>query len=140
LKHAPIILIEDDQDDIQVFTDVVRGLNVKNEIKWFPTTDSAFLYLLSTKETAFLIFCDINLPGKNGIDFKRDIDNDPELRTRSIPFLFYSAEAKRKDIKEAYTKMAIQGFFKKENSHSIKKSMLKKIFDYWMLCQHPTDK
>jgi CheY-like chemotaxis protein len=138
-KRAPIILIEDDQDDIDVFTDVVRQLNVKNEIKWFPNTERAFTYLSSTKETAFLIFCDINLPGKNGIEFKRDLDTDPELRTRSIPFLFYSTAANQDDVDEAYAEMAIQGFFKKEVSHARKKSMLKTIFDYWLLCKHPND-
>src|SRR6185369_12474691 len=105
-KRATIILIEDDQDDIDVFTDVVRQLNVKNEIKWFPDTNSALSYLISAKETAFLIFCDINLPGKNGIAFKRDIDKDPELRKRSIPFLFYSTAANQSDIDEAYAEMA----------------------------------
>ena len=138
-KRGPIIIIEDDENDIGIFKEVARHLDVTNEIKWFANTDSALLYLLSTKETAFLIFCDVNLPGKNGIDFKRSIDNDPELRRRSIPFLFYSTSGKRKDIHEAYTKMSIQGFFKKEKSLSERKSMLKKIFDYWVLCKHPND-
>jgi CheY-like chemotaxis protein len=138
-KRGSIIIIEDDEADIKIFTEVVRQLKVENEIKWFSNTDSALLYLSSTKETAFLIFCDINLPGKNGIDFKRDIDNDPELRTRSIPFLFYSAAAEQEDVDEAYTQMAIQGFFKKQNSLAGRMSTLKIIFNYWKTCKHPND-
>jgi CheY-like chemotaxis protein len=138
-KYGPIVLIEDDEDDIKIFTEIVRELKIENEIKWFSDTNKAFTYLLSTEEKIFMIFCDINLPGKNGLDFKRDIDASPELRKKSIPFIFYSTVARVSDVNEAYTKMTVQGFFKKENSHAEIKATLQKIFDYWMLCKHPND-
>jgi CheY-like chemotaxis protein len=136
-KYGMIMIIEDDEDDKELFEKVVRELGIKNEIKWFIETNSAFSFLSSTEEDIFLIFCDINLPGKNGIDFKRDVDENPELRKKSIPFLFFSTAASQKNIDEAYTEMVVQGFFKKEFSYDRMKEMLRTIFDYWTLCKHP---
>lgn len=136
-QNGPIVIIEDDQDDMEIFTSVVRELNLQNDIIWFPDTSSAYAHLLTTDKIVFLIFCDINLPGKNGIDFKRDIDKHPELRKKCIPFLFYSTVARQSDVNEAYTEMTVQGFFKKQNTYSEIKAMLQKIFDYWTICKHP---
>jgi CheY-like chemotaxis protein len=138
-KHGPLVIIEDDEDDIKIFTEVVRELKIKNEVKWFTHTDAAFSYLMSTEDKIFVIFCDINLPGKNGLDFKRDIDCNPELRKKSIPFIFYSTVARESDVNAAYINMTVQGFFKKGNSHDEIKNTLQIIFDYWMLCKHPND-
>lgn len=136
-KSGTIILVEDDIDDKQFFADVVKELGIKNELIWLENTDEAFHFLKATKKSIFIIFSDINLPGKNGLELKREIDADPKLRKKSIPFVFYSTSAHQKDINEAYTEMTIQGFFKKENDIAETRRNLKLIFDYWMLCKKP---
>ena len=136
-KSGPIIIIEDDADDKEIFESIVRDLNINNEIVWFIEAKSAFSFLKTTNKKVFLIFCDINLPGKNGIEFKRDIDNDPELRKKGIPFVFLSTQANQNDINEAYLKMTVQGFFKKGNNYNEMKAMLKNIFEYWKNSLHP---
>lgn len=136
-KNGPIVIIEDDPDDKEMLESIVRELGVKNEIKWFPETQSAFQFLSETTESVFLIFCDINMPGKNGIEFKRDIDANPRLRKKSIPFLFLSTQANQRDVNQAYTEMTVQGFFKKASRYGEAKEMLRNIFDYWSSCQHP---
>jgi CheY-like chemotaxis protein len=136
-KQGLIVLVEDDTDDMEIFAEVIKDLHVDNEIIWLPNTESAFTFLQTNENNVFIIFCDINLPGKNGLEFKRDIDNDPELRKKSIPFVFYSTAAKQDDVNEAYTQMTVQGFFKKESTYSGMKSLMKIIFDYWEHCKHP---
>lgn len=136
-KSGPIIIIEDDADDKEIFESIVKDLNIKNEIIWFIETKSAFSFLKNTGKKVFLIFCDINLPGKNGIEFKRDIDADMELRKKSIPFVFLSTQASQNDIEEAYINLTVQGFFKKGNDYNQMKIMLKNIFEYWKSSLHP---
>jgi len=136
-KTGMILLIEDDIDDKQFFEDIVRDLGFKNEIKWFENTDDAFQFLITSKKPIFIIFSDINLPGQNGLEFKFKIDNDPKLRKRSIPFIFYSTSAFQKDVNEAYTKMTVQGFFKKGTDHKETAQIIKLILDYWTLCKNP---
>jgi len=136
-KSGPIILIEDDKDDRAFLESTLKQLGVRNKLVWFDNINEGYDYLLQTEESIFLIFSDINLHGKNGLEFKRKIDSTPELRKKSIPFVFYSTSAHQRDINEAFTQMTVQGFFKKgldiqESSH-----IMKVIIDYWTLCKHP---
>ena len=138
-KYGPIVIIEDDEDDKELFEIVVRELGIKNEIRWFTETRSASTFLSETTDVVYLIFCDINLPGKNGIEFKKDVDANPELRRKSIPFLFYSTIANQESVNKAYIEMTVQGFFKKQSSYSEMKGMLRRIFEYWEICRHPNN-
>ena len=136
-KSGPIVLVEDDLDDRDLFESAVEELNLGNKIVWFPETESAMEFLNTTNKRVFIIFCDINLPGKNGLEFKKDIDADPELRKKSIPFVFFSTNTNQKDVNEAYQEMVVQGFFKKPNGYVSLKAMLSNILMYWQTCKHP---
>lgn len=136
-KTGPIIIVEDDIDDRAFLQSVFNKLNIINEIIWFEDTNQAYSFLLTTTRPIFVIFSDINLPGKNGLEFKRAIDNNLKLRKKSIPFVFYSTIANQKDVNEAYTEMTVQGFFKKGQDTAETEKIIKTIFDYWTLCRHP---
>src|SRR6187402_3045725 len=113
MKSGPIIVLEDDADDHDILEAVLEDLNITNKIVWFTRADEAFDYLNSTSDQPFIIFSDVNLPGQNGLEFKRRIDAHPYLREKSIPFVFYSTAANEQIIKEAYTERTVQGFFQK---------------------------
>ena len=91
-KNGPIIIIEDDMDDRHILSDALSDAGVLNELIFFENGPDAFEYLKSSSSQPFLIFCDVNLPRQNGIEFKREMDADPELRAMSIPFIFYMTE------------------------------------------------
>jgi CheY-like chemotaxis protein len=136
-KSGLLVIVEDDIDDREFLGSVFHKIGIKNEIMWFGKTDDALSFLLTTTRYIFIIFSDINLPGKNGLEFKRTIDSTPKLRKKSIPFVFYSTAANQKDINEAYTNMTVQVFFKKGMDTSETEMIMKIIFDYWTLCKHP---
>lgn len=136
-KTGPILIIEDDKEDKDILQDVLKDLGVKNTIVWMENTEKAYEYLEKVTEAMFIIFCDINLPGKNGLELKERIDHSPELRKKSIPFIFYSTSARQKDVNDAYNKMTIQGFFQKSNDYNEMKKVIKLILDYWTTCKHP---
>ena len=140
MKHGPIILIEDDADDKDVFQDILKDLKVFNPVVWFKSCDEAFSYLKATAEQPFIIFCDVNLPGLSGIECKRQIDDDKELRKKSIPFVFCSTSVDQKTVDEAYTKMTVQGYFQKKNTYTELKETIKLIVAYWEECKHPNTK
>lgn len=136
-KTGPILIIEDDKEDKEILEEVLRDLNVKNPIIWMENTSEAYNYLCNVKESMFIIFCDINMPGKNGLELKLKIDENEELRKKSIPFIFYSTSANQKDVNDAYSKMTIQGFFQKGSDYNEMKKVIKLILDYWNLCKQP---
>jgi two-component SAPR family response regulator len=88
-KSGPIIIVDDDVDDKSLLEEVLKELGLSNNIIWFVTADPAFEFLKTTSEQPFLIFSDVNLPGKNGIEFKREIDEDKQLRKKV--FRLYSS-------------------------------------------------
>lgn len=136
-SSGPIIVVEDDIDDEALFNEILKELSIPNKAIWFSSTEAAFHYLKTTTEKPFIIFSDVNLPGENGIEFKRRIDGDKQLRQKSIPFVFYSTFVDQRAVNEAYTQMTVQGFFKKGSSYSEIKSEIKLILDYWLICEHP---
>jgi CheY-like chemotaxis protein len=140
MKSGPIILIDDDGDDKDVFQDILKDLKVSNPVIWFQNCDDAFSYLKTTSDQPFIIFCDLNLPGLPGIECKRQIDEDKELRKKSIPFVFCSTTVDQKTVNEAYTQMTVQGFFQKKNTYSELKETIRLIVAYWEECKHPNSK
>jgi two-component SAPR family response regulator len=136
-QNAPVVIVEDDVDDIGILIDIFKDLGITNKIISFQNSEEAFNFLKTTPEQPFIIISDVNITPQNGIEFKRRIDNDAELRRKSIPFVFYSTSVNQKAVNEAYTKMTVQGFFKKSNSYDSVKADIKLVFDYWKLCKHP---
>jgi CheY-like chemotaxis protein len=136
-KSGPIVVIEDDLDDQEIVTMIVTEIGIKNEMVFFSNAQGAFQFLKSTLEQPFIILCAINLPGMDGLELKRQVDEDHELRQKCVPFIFFSTAATKDVVTEAFTEMNIQGFFEKSNKLEELRSSLKTILDYWKLCRHP---
>lgn len=132
-----VVIVEDDLDDRIFIQQIFKDLGIGNKIEWFDAADDAFAFLKSTSLKIFIIFSDVSLPGQSGLEFKRRIDEDPKLRKKSIPFVFYSTSANQADVNEAYTQMTIQGFFKKDMDYDAARNLMKVIFEYWSICKHP---
>ena len=137
MRYGPIILIEDDADDIEVFQDVLKELKVDHPLAFFENSQLAKEFLLTHPVKPFLIICDINLPRQNGLQFKREIDNDPVLKKKSIPFIFYSTSNDQKTINDAYTEFSVQGYFQKTDTMAEIKETWRVVLNYWMRCKHP---
>lgn len=137
MKSGPIIIIEDDHDDKDILEEVLKELNVSNKLVWFQSNSDAFQFLKTLDEQPFLIISDVNLPGQSGIEFKKQLDEDEQLKKKSIPFIFYSTSADPKFVNDAYLNMTVQGYFKKGNSYQDIKNKLKLILEYWQVCRHP---
>ena len=136
-KLGPIVIVEDDLDDQEMIQEAMEELGIKNRLVFFDRAVKAFDFLKSVREQPFLILSDVNLPIQNGIEFKRQIDEDNELRHKSIPFVFYSTAVDKNSVDTAYQELTVQGFFKKKNTYDELKKDLKLIVDYWKTCKHP---
>jgi len=136
-KRGPIVIVEDDEDDKDIFASILKELNITNKLVWFTRSDEAFKYLKTTEEQPYIIYSDINLPRESGIEFKKRIDDDKQLRRKSIPFVFYSTSVNQDAVNEAYTKITVQGFFQKGHDFNEMKQQIQLIHNYWTTCKHP---
>jgi CheY-like chemotaxis protein len=135
-KTGPILILEDDQDDREIYEKVLASLGVKNEIRFFEGGDDLLRYLQVTLDQPFIIFSDINLPRMSGIELRRIIDADPFLRKKSIPFIFLTTIESKEVVDEVY-ELAVQGYFVKRYLINDIEKQIKQILDYWRDCKHP---
>lgn len=135
-KSGPIVFIDDDPDDQELYCEILKELQLPNKIQSIFNGKDALNYLRHTKDQPFIIFCDINMPQLNGIELRNEINNDEYLKGKSIPFIFLTTAASKDAVREAYY-MSVQGFFKKLQSYEEIKDLLQEIIIYWKKCQHP---
>jgi len=135
-RSGPIIIIEDDMDDQEIFTEIFAELQLKNEIIFFTEGELALDYLTSTHVEPFLILSDIYMPKLTGMDLREKIHENEDLRLKCIPFLFFSTLAEQEYVVDAYSK-SIQGFFIKPASYKGIKESIHTIVTYWQSCVSP---
>jgi len=133
---GPIIIAEDDYDEREILQLIFQRLGVQNEVKFFDNGQLILDYLMTTPVKPFIIISDINLPLMNGIELRKAICENPELRRKSIPFIFLSTTANKAVIEHAY-EMTVQGFFVKQNTLKEMEDRMRSILDYWKNCLHP---
>lgn len=136
-KDRSIIVIEDDVDDRELLKEVFEELKMGKFTRFFDSCVAAFEYLLTSVENPFLIISDINLPALTGLDFLQKINENEQLRKRSVPFVFLSTASDKNIIAKAY-KMFAQGFFVKPLTVVGLKQTIQIIVDYWSICRYPS--
>src|SRR5689334_1701176 len=97
-QSGPIIIIEDDKDDQEILQEILVEIGIQNKLLFFDRYSNAFRHFKMTAEHPFLILSDVNLPEQDGVEFKRQNDEVPQLRENSIPFVFLSTSADKKSV------------------------------------------
>jgi CheY-like chemotaxis protein len=134
---GPVVIVDDDIDDQEIITGMLREMGLSNQIIAFSRCPEAYDYLTTTTDSPYFIVCDINMPLMNGVEFKLQIDTNPQLRQKSIPFIFLSTSANQQLVNDVYARLVVQGFFKKSGNLEEIRESLQVILDYWRLSKHP---
>ena len=135
-KNGAIVIVEDDTDDQEMFTMVFKKLNYKNEIVFFNDGQEALTYLTAKTSEPFIVFSDINMPKLNGMELRKQIHENEDIRLKTIPYLFFTTSAEQGAVIDAYSK-SIQGFFVKPSSFQDLTELIKIIVEYWQKCVSP---
>jgi len=135
-KNGAIVIVEDDTDDQEMFNEIFKELNYKNEIIFFNDGQEALAYLTAESSEPFIVFSDINMPKLNGMELRKQIHENENIRIKTIPYLFFTTSAAQDDVIDAYSK-SIQGFFVKPSSFQDLRELIKIIVEYWQKCVSP---
>ncbi|GEO11991.1 response regulator [Segetibacter aerophilus] len=135
MNEGPIIIIDADDKSRQFYANVIKTIDVHNEIRFFENGLSALDYLYTTTEKPFIILAEVNLPGMNGLELKETINNDEQLKDKGIPFVFISTDTSAEAIRTAH-KLNVQGYFEKPGELAYVEQLMVRIFEYWELCKH----
>lgn len=133
------MIVEHDANDQHILEEALKELGIQNKLLFFDQSEKVIPFLMSTQEHPFLIIADIHIPGVNGLELRRKINEVDLLRTKSIPFVFFTTTARAQEVDDAYKNM-VQGYFEKADNMEQMKASLKVIIDYWLLAQHPNSK
>lgn len=133
LKH--ILLIDDDRDDMELFSEILRQLNISHKLHWCPRPLDALPYLRSIEHPTF-VFCDLNMPAVNGFELKEKINSDKQLLQKCLPFIYLSTSVNHSYQLKAY-ELGAHGYLVKGKDYPDYIDDIKKVFDYWRICIHP---
>ena len=137
-KNGPVVIIEDDEDDQEMLSEIFQKLDYKNEIVFFADGNDALAYLNRTDIKPFLILSDINMPKINGFELRSKVHTNELLEIKCIPYLFFSTSATKQSVIDAYA-ISVQGFFVKPNTHAKLEATVRKIMEYWKECIAPNE-
>jgi CheY-like chemotaxis protein len=137
-KNGIVVVIEDDEDDQLMLTEIFKKLNYRNEIVFFSDGQEALDYLNQVEVSPFLILSDVNMPKMNGFEVRAKIALNEKLHVKCIPYLFFTTSATKQSVIDAYA-LSVQGFFVKPNSFNELELTIKRIMDYWKECIAPNE-
>lgn len=83
----PILLVEDDPNDVLLVKDTLEQVNLINDIDVATTVDAARAYVM--RKMPALIISDIHLPGESGLDFLHWLRDQP-APLGSVPVIMMS--------------------------------------------------
>jgi CheY-like chemotaxis protein len=130
MNDKPIIIIDDDNDDLDLIQEAFSQLDIENEIIYFSNGLEFLDFIRATKNNAFFILCDVNMAKITGLDLKKMIFEDEVLRLKCVPFIFISTSYMLADVVQAYS-CDVQGYFIKPDTFEGIKNMLQFIVNYW---------
>ena len=115
MNHSPlhILLADDDEDDRLIFKDALEEVKVKTKVTMVNDGIQLMDYLCQENvELPHIVFLDLNMPRKGGIECLREIRNHKDLKDLSIAI--YSTSASEEDIEDTFIKGA-NVYIKKPN-------------------------
>lgn len=129
-KDGPIIIIDDDEDDRLIFEEILKSLNLPNEIILLNDSTEVVAFLKQEHIKPFMVISDINMPKLNGFEMRDEILKDPALTAKTVPFIFFTTVGNGYTVEEAF-KRNIQGYFHKTSDMKQLQETLQEIADYW---------
>ncbi|HEY1056220.1 MAG TPA: response regulator [Emticicia sp.] len=137
-RFGPVLMIEDDLDDHEIFQEAFINLGFPNKILFFQDGYQAIEFLQRTEVAPFLIISDINMPRTNGFELWDLIRKNRNLKFHFTPFIFLSTASDEKSVVEAYSR-SVQGFFVKGNTLAEIQMTFYVIMKYWLQCASPAN-
>ena len=118
-----ILLADDDEDDRTFFSEAIMELKMDNKLTLFKDGKGLMDYLVDPDILLpHILFLDLNMPGKTGIDCLKEIRAN--TRFKDVSVAIYSTSSSEKDIEDTFIEGA-NIYIKKPNDFSMLKKVIK---------------
>ncbi|MBA9074429.1 CheY-like chemotaxis protein [Flavobacterium gossypii] len=122
-----IFLVDDDQDDQQLFEEVVKEIKASNKLLMFKNAVELMEHL--NQENIVLphiIFLDLNMPFVSGSECLKEIRSNPRFMDVSVAI--YSTSSLEKDIEETFINGA-NIYITKPNDYAALKKTIRNVLN-----------
>lgn len=125
-----VVLADDDEDDRSFFKRAIDEVRVKTVLNTFNDGEQLMDYLLK-KETSLpdVIFLDLNMPRKGGIECLEEIRRIKQLKDISV--VIYSTSGAEEDIEATFLKGANVYIKKPNDFQKLKKAVAEVLSINW---------
>ncbi|SFS59809.1 response regulator [Lutibacter maritimus] len=100
INKLNVLLADDDEDDRWLFEQALNDIKIKTNLSLFKNGKELMDYLLQIDIKPHLIFLDLNMPIKNGMECLLEMKQDANLK--NIPVAIYSTSSSEKDIENTF--------------------------------------
>lgn len=122
-----ILLADDDEDDRTLFSEAITELKMDNKLTLFRDGKGLMDYLVHPDiQLPHILFLDLNMPGKTGIDCLKEIRAN--TRFKDVSVAIYSTSSSEKDIEDTFIEGA-NIYIKKPNDFSMLKKVIKEVIN-----------
>ena len=120
-----IMLADDDEDDRLFFKEAFEEVKIKYEISTFNDGEQLMQYLNEPgNPLPDIIFLDLNMPRKSGMECLKEIRRDDRLKRISVAI--YSTSSSEQDIEDTFVAGA-NVYIKKPNDFNMLKKVLSDV-------------
>lgn len=134
--RVTVLVMEDDADDYDLLEGTVKGFCEKALIHWVKDGDEAIDFLFRKGEyqddvlysEPGLIFLDIRVPRKNGLEIAKLIKEDPRLK--KVPTIILTTSSSSSDVLHAYEN-GVNSYLKKPEGSEEMEQFKRAISLFW---------
>ncbi len=132
MNDKPLLLVEDNPDDVKLTLRAFGKNNVLNEVVVAEDGVQAIDYLFGPEQKPLpaLVLLDLKLPRMNGIEVLRRIREDPS--TKYLPVVVLTSSNEQRDMVESYN-LGANGYVRKPVSFGDFVDAARAIGMYWLL-------
>lgn len=130
-----IMFADDDQDDRHFFEEAFREVKIKHKLSTFEDGVELMANLKDeNNDLPHIVFLDLNMPRKSGLECLREIRNDERLKSLSVAI--YSTSSSEQDVENTFV-LGANVYIKKPNEfNKLKKILTDVVYINW---QYITD-
>ena len=127
---APILLVEDNSDDIELTRDALTDNGILNPLIVTRDGVEALAYLEAADSLPRVVLLDLNMPRLGGIEVLRRIRATP--RTSHLPVVILTTSDEDRDLVDAY-ELGVNSYIQKPVAFSEFHRVVRMLGLYWLL-------
>jgi CheY-like chemotaxis protein len=125
-----IVLAEDDEDDRAFFKEAIDNVKIKTKLDIVNDGEQLMEYLTTANGSLpDVVFLDLNMPRKNGIQCLEEIRSNQKLKGISVAI--YSTSSAEQDIEQTFLKGANVYIRKPNDFEKLKKAIAQVLSINW---------